>query len=224
MTIDLVEMQNKERKLLMEYARWVKWRPRFLLLLLAVIMALGGSAIGYSYFLMKEDFRLRAEIRDAGAETEVTMRKLTSLLDKKTELEANLMALEQRLAEQIENKSVTEKKVLDMKVPALEEERREFERKLQEAENEKKRLQEQVKSLRKEKDELEEQIAVKTAIPSERVRVTFKNGQVVTGTLIDSDENHIKLKVGYRPVTLNRKLVKNVDFVTSSQEAEKDER
>ena len=223
MTIDLVEMQNKERKLLTEYARWVKWRPRFLLLLLAVIVALGGSAISYSYFLIKEDFRLRAEIRDAGAESVMTMRRLTSLLEKKTELEAQLMAIEQRLAEQIENSSAPREPVIDMKVPALEKEKREFERKLRAAEDEKKKLRKQVNSLRDEKKKLEAQIAVKTAIPSETVRVTFKNGRTITGKLIGSDENHIKLKIGYRPVTLSRKTVKNVDFVTSKQKAAEDE-
>ena len=112
-TVDLVEMQKKERKLLTEYARWVRWRPRVLLLLLLAIVVLTGSAVGYGYFLVKEDLRLREKIRDAGAESEIAVKKLSNLLDEKSMLEMELMALEQRLSEQIENETVTEKQVVE---------------------------------------------------------------------------------------------------------------
>ena len=217
MTVDLVEMQKKERKLLTEYAKWVRWRPRILLLLLLAIVVLTGSAIGYGYFLVKEDLRLREKIRDAGAESEIAVKKLSNLLDEKSMLEMELMALEQRLSEQIENETVTEKQVIEIRDPAREEERKELVRRLEAAEKEKGRLRKQVEALREAKGKLRAQIAARTAVPAEEIIVTFKNGQTVSGKLIESNEDHIKLKIGYRPVTLTRKLVKSVEFITPNQ-------
>lgn len=224
MAIDLVEMQEKERKLLTEYARWVQWRPRFLFFLFILILVLVGSAISYSYYLMKEDIRLRVEIRDAGAESEIAMIKLAGLLAKKTRMESELMAIEQRLAEQMENQSIAEKEAEKIKGPAMEEEQRELKKKLREAEDEKERLANQVEAFRKEKKKLEAQIATKTQVPVETIRVTFKNGQTITGKLIQSDENQVRVKIGYRPVSLKRKLIKSIEFVTSDRKVKKYER
>lgn len=213
-TVDLVEMQKKERKLLTEYARWIRWRPKILLLLLLAIVVLAGSAIGYGYFLVKEDLRLREKIRDAGAESEIA---ITNLMAEKSVLEMELMSLEQRLSEQIENEAVTEKQVVEMKVQARDKEQREFEKKLLSDEEEKKKLKEQVTSLREAKQKLEAEIATKTAVPTETIRVTFKNGQSITGKLIESDENHVRVKIGFRPRTLNRKFIKHIEFITTEK-------